>query len=436
VKFETWEDRFRDDPYAEYARMRSKARVHRFGHVDGSTSWLLARYEDVRNALGDHRFSKAQDDRHLLARLSAELVKQGIAPDLQAAGEELRRAGIVGPGNVVTRTLFDSDPPDHTRLRRLVSKAFTPRRVEEHMRSRIQEITDRLLDGIASGPGEGVDLVPALAVPLPVTVICELLGVPVEDRGLFQAWFMPVAALDGQQQGWEEEAQRYFSRLIATRRPEVRLDLPDDEQPDLVSVLIAARDEGGALTEQQLVLTLTLLLRAGHETMVQLIAGGMLALLQHPDQMRLLRERPELGQQAVEELLRYTSPIQQSSLRYAREDIEIGDVVIPASDRIRAGIASANRDPGRFEQPDRLDITRTGNHHLALGHGTHFCLGASLARQEAQIVFGTLLRRFPEITLACSPGDLRWRPYGTMRRGLATLPVRLGRPDGSDVPLI
>jgi cytochrome P450 len=380
---------FGPDPYAEYARLRAEAPVHYIDDLDGIRSWLISRYDDVRNGQVDTRLSK---------------VPPGGSP----------------PGGSITRTLHNTDPPDHTRLRRLISRAFTPRRISERLRPRVQEITDELLDRVAME--DVVDLLPALAVPLPVIVICELIGVPVEDRGRFLAWFDPEAA-PGARQGHWGEAMAYFSDLAARRRLAVRADLTEDEQPDLISVLIAARDEGDALSEEELSSTLTLLAVAGQESTLNLIASGMLALLENPDQLRLLRERPELGPSAVEELLRYTSP-QQRSPWFATEDITIGGVTIPGGGLVSAGLASANRDPARFHDPERLDITRRENHHLAFGHGIHFCLGAPLARQEAQIAISTLLRRFPDIALACAPADVRWRPFDGFFRGLVALPVR------------
>ncbi len=395
------DDEDRTDPYPEYARLRDEAAVHRLDEFEGRIqSWLISRYHDVRAVLSDRRLSR--NPRNM--------------------NDEVRRTGIPDTSTPLKRTMFNTDPPEHTRLRRLVSRAFTPRRIDEYMRPRIQEVTDELLDRVASE--DVVDLMSALALPLPLTVICELIGVPAEDRDQFRAWFSPDIAPGSTKGTWDLSVE-YFSRLVAERRATVRTDLPDDEQPDLVSVLIAARDEGQALTDPEILATLTLLLLAGHETTINLIASGMLALFQHPDQLRLLRERPELGPSAVEELLRYTNPIQRSSFLIPTGDIAVSGVTIPCGSLVTVGFASADRDPERFESPDRLDITRADNAHLAFGHGIHYCLGAPLARQEGQIVFGTLLRRFPGIALACPLSEVRWRPNG-FQRGLAALPVRLG----------
>jgi len=395
---------FGDDPNAEYARLRAEAPVHRVREISGAECWFLGRYDDCWEAQVDRRLSKRPPPR-----------------------EGGPGGGARGP---IAPTVHNSDPPDHTRLRRLISKAFTPRRIEQRLRPRVQEIVDELLDRMASE--DVVDLIPALAVPLPVNAICELLGVPEVDRGRFLDWFAPESA-PGARLGRWGEAVEYFSDLVARRRPAVRADLPEDEQPDLVSVLIAARDGDDALTEPEVVNTLTLLLIAGHETTVQLIASGTLALLRHPDQLRLLLERPELMPSAVEELLRYTTP-QQRTPWFATEDIVVGGSTIPAGALVTLGLASANRDARRFEDPDRVDITRDAAHQ-AFGRGIHFCIGAPLARQEGQIVFGSLLRRFPDIALACAPEEVRWRPFNGMFRGLVSLPVRLraARPHGASL---
>lgn len=395
-------EQFQVDPYPAYARLREEMPVRRFGDVNGMQSWFVARYDDVREALSDRRLAK--DPRGL------------PAPH--------RRPG---PGGPLARNMLSTDPPDHTRLRRLVSRAFTPRRIEERLRPRVQEISDRLLDAI--GDGGEVDLIDVLAFPLPVIVICELLGVPSQDRDDFRIWSNtlitpdPTPGAEQRRMAAGAALRGYLSDLTARRRPGVRADLPEDEQPDLISVLIAARDGGDQLSEEELISTLVLLLIAGHETTVNLISVGMLALLEHPDQLRLLRARPELGSQAVEELLRFSSPVQRASFRYTTEDVAIGGETIPSGAMVSLGIASSNRDATRFAEPGRLDITRSENPHLAFGHGIHFCLGAPLARQEGQIAFASLLRRFSDIELAVPAGELEWRPG--LLRGVTRLPLRL-----------
>src|SRR5215471_17916389 len=382
---------FGADPYPGYARLRRQGPVCRVRDFMGIESWLVGRYEDAREALTDRRLAKDALN-----------------------GSELYRALAGGADNPLGRNLLSTDPPDHTRLRGLISRAFTPRRIEERLRPRVQEITDQLLDRVASETE--VDLVEALAFPLPVTVICELLGVPVADRDQFRAWSQTINSTGPEdvRLGATQALAGYFSDLVGQRRPTVRADLPEDEQPDLVSVLIAARDQGDALSDVELIGTLMLLLIAGHETTVHLIASGMLALFKHPDQLRLLRDRPELWPSAVEELLRHTNPVQRATFRYATEDVEIGGVTVPEGGLVSVAIASGNRDEARFTDPDRLDVLREENHHLAFGHGIHFCLGAPLARQEGRIAFATLLRRFPDIALAVPPEQVHWRNSGLL----------------------
>jgi len=353
-------------------------RVQLVDDFDCKRSWLVDSYDDVRDALAARQLSRRPP----------------------VVDEYIRR------------------------FRRLVGNAFTPRRVER-LRPAVHRITDELLDRMEREAE--VDLVEAFALPLPLVVVCDLFGLPEKDRPQLQEWFAPEAVQSSRERRSEEseEGARYFAELVARRRSTVRADLTEDEQPDLVDALLAARDEQGGMTDEEVVQTLSLLLIAGHENVVNLMASGMLALFRHPDQLRLLRERPELIPAAVEELLRYTSPLQRSAFRYVGEEVEIGGVAIPATDRVSVRIATANRDPERFERPDQLDILRAENGHLAFGHGIHFCLGAPLARLEGQIVFDSLLRRFPDIALACAPEELEWRPFNGFIQGLVALPVRL-----------
>jgi cytochrome P450 len=402
-------DTFQADPYPTYGRLRSDAPVHRRRDPNGIEVWTVNRYEDARAALADRRLSKDPGPmRDAFRRIGIPL------------GDEDEGFG---------HNMLNADPPDHTRLRRLVSKAFTPRRLEG-MRRRVQEITDGLLDRVQSSGAAEIDLIDAFAFPLPVTVICELLGVPVEDRDDFRAWsnamITPVVDLEGRvrQREGARAMRAYLTGLVERRRPRVRTDLPEEQQPDLVSALIAATDEEGALTHGELISMLVLLLIAGHETTVNLIGNGTVALLRHPDQLDLLRSRPDLLPSAVEELLRYDGPVQRATFRYASEDVEVGGVTIPRGGLVSVLIGSADRDGEEFDDPDELDITRTDNHHVAFGHGIHFCLGAPLARMEGQIAFGSLFSRFPDLSLACPPEDLVWRPTGILR-GLSSLPVRV-----------
>jgi cytochrome P450 len=312
------------------------------------------------------------------------------------------------------------DPPDHTRLRSLVSRAFTPR-VVEAMRPHIQEIVDGLLDRLEGA--RGMDVIEDLAYPLPVRVICEMLGVPIEDQDVFKEWSADIArSLDasilpagsevitrGQESG--DALREYFRSLIAVRRKQPR--------EDLLSALIAAEEQGDKLSEPELVATCVLLLIAGHETTVNLIGNGVLALLRHPAELRALAADPALIQTGVEELLRFDGPVQRTG-RLTNADVEIDGRQISKGSIVAAVIGAANRDPAHFADPDRLDVTRRENRHIAFGFGIHFCLGAPLARIEGQVAIGTLLRRWRTLKLVSDTPE--WRESSVLR-GLKTLPV-------------
>jgi cytochrome P450 PksS len=305
-----------------------------------------------------------------------------------------------------------------------VSKAFTPRLVEQ-MRDRIQALTDQLLDQV-EGRGH-MDLVGAYALPLPTTVIAEMLGVPAAERHQFHRWsnaLMSAASstwglLKAIPNGWA--FMRYVRKTIRKRRA--------NPGPDLVSALVRAEEGGDRMSEDELLAMVLLLLVAGHETTVNLIGNGTLALLGHPDQMNKLRGDPVLIRPAVEEMLRYASPVEIATERYAREDVPVAGVTIPRGEMVFAVLASANRDERQFANPDTLDLTREPNKHLAFGLGAHFCLGAPLARLEGQIAINTLLRRCPDLRLAVAPEALRWR-RGLLLRGLEALPVTFGKHGG------
>jgi cytochrome P450 len=366
----------------------------------GLKVWAVTRYADAREAL-------ASQDLHKDMRPVQDLVARH------------NTAGTSGSafGQDLAAHMLNSDPPDHTRLRRLVAATFTMRRVEQ-LRPRVEEITEDLLAGLAGR--DEADLVDDFAFPLPVTVISELLGVPYADRDDFRAWTAALLSTDGTEKIVEagRAMAAYLRQLIAAKRA-----TPVD---DMLSALVHTRDEtdGDRLTETELVSMAFLLLVAGHETTVNLIANGALALLNHPDQLAALRADPTLLPGAVEEFLRYDSPITNATLRYTVAPVEIGGVTIPAEEFVMIALASANRDDDRFAGADRLDVTRPAGGHLAFGHGIHFCLGAPLARLEGQLAIGRLLDRFPDLALAADPDDLRWR-NSTLLRGLESLPVRL-----------
>lgn len=390
---------FKANPYALLARLRASEPVFRTYLPDKTKTpvWLLTRYEDVFTLLKDERFPKNR--------------RSALTP------EQIRRLPWVPPMfRPLERNMLDLDQPDHTRLRALVHKAFTPRLVEQ-MRQRVQTLADELLEG-GSGRGE-MDLINDYALPLPMTIITEILGVPTGDRHKFHKWSKAVVSLSSPNVTVRVIPSvwmfiRYLRRFFKVRRR--------DPQDDLASALIQAEEAGDKLSEDELLAMVFLLLVAGHETTVNLIGSGVLALLEHPDQMETLRSEPTLIKTAIEELLRYTAPVFMSTERYAREDVTLHGVTIPRGEMTFGVIGSANRDETVFQNPDQLDITREPNKHLSFGQGIHFCLGAPLARMEAQIAINTLLRRMPNLRLKVLPGSLRWRP-SMILRGLDTLPV-------------
>jgi cytochrome P450 len=382
----------RADPYPIYAFIREREPVH---HApDGS--WVLTRYDHCAALLRDARFSTNP------AKLTA-------GPDPAAMGP-IRQVG--------SSLMMFLDPPDHTRLRSLVSQAFTPRMVES-LRPRIQLLVDELLDAVV-GTGE-MDVLADLAYPLPTVVICELLGVPAADREKFKGWSADASRmLDGY---LDQEAMdkgmvagmylfQYFTDLVDERRRQPR--------EDLLSALLAAETGGDTLSHAELLSTATLLFVAGFETTMNLVGNGMLALLRHPGELARLRDDPALVRTGVEELLRYDGPVHVTA-RIATRDVEIGGETIRAGEQVVAILGAANRDPAQFGDPDRLDVARAPNRHLAFGGGPHFCLGASLARLEGQIAFATMLRRLRGLELATL--EPAYRDHYVIR-GLTELHVR------------
>lgn len=393
---------FKADPHPFYARLRAESPVHCVVLPDKQKAWLITRYDDVAAALKDPRFVK---DR-----------RNALTPE-QAA----KQPWVPAMFRPLTRNMLDLDVPDHTRLRALVHKAFTPRLVER-MRERVQTLTDGLLDAVERRGR--MDLVREYALPVPTTIIAEMLGIPVADRHRFHRWSSAIVTANSS--GWAMlkaipnvmAFMRYIRRLVRVRRVAPR--------DDLVSALVQIEDAGEQLSEDELLAMIFLLLVAGHETTVNLIGNGALALPRHPDQMEMLRQDPALIGPAVEELLRFEGPLETATERYAREEIGIGAVTIPRGAIVFAVLASANRDEERFVRPDSLEITREPNRHLAFGLGIHYCLGAALARLEGQIAIGTLLRRFPDLRLEVKSERLLWRS-GLVLRGLRELPVAFGR---------
>jgi cytochrome P450 len=380
------------DPHPALAALRESGPVHRVDMRMGLPVWMVTRYDDVLAALSDPRLS---NDPHHADALTAVL-----------------------RGDFLSRSMIGTDPPSHTRLRRLVSKAFTARRVEG-LRPRVQEITDTLLDRIT--PRGGADLVGEFALPLPVTVIGELLGVPEADRDRFRIWTdemldrpFDLGSDMARVTAARKQMHDYLADLVAAKRA--------DPADDLLTDLVEATDEGERLDAQELLAMAFLLLIAGYVTTVSLIGNGTLALLRHHDQLDRLRADPSLVPPAIEELLRFDGPVNPGLTRYALEDLEIGGARIPRGDMVLLAIAAADRDPRRFPEPDRLDVGAADPGHLAFGHGVHYCLGAPLARLEGQVAFTALLARLPDLALTVREDQLRWTGGGVLR-GLRELPV-------------
>jgi cytochrome P450 len=389
------------NPYPLYRALREASPVLRLpvpGHA-GAGVWLLTRYAEVQAVLRGPGFS-VDRRRAAIVRENAERLP------LELLGEQ---GGL--------RSMLIMDAPDHTRVRGLVSKAFTPRRVAA-LRPRIEAIVEELL---AEAAVRGrMDAIEDFAAPLPAIVIAELLGVPAEDHRQFKQWSSELVSGLGQANPLETLARvqrglepllAYLRRIIAARRR--------DPRDDLISAMIASQEERDALTDAELLATSNLLLVAGHETTTNLIGNGLLALLRHPDELARLRAEPALLRSAIEELLRYDSPV-QATVRVATAPAELGPHEVSAGALVVCGIGAANRDPAVFADPDHLDLGRAENHHLSFGFGAHFCLGAPLARLEAEVAFAGLLARFPRLRLGDGPIEFRPNP---ILRGLRALPV-------------
>lgn len=384
---------FHADPYPFYRTLREKEPVHQ----TPMGFWVLTRYDDCVAVLRDQRFGR-EEFQQMLSSVYGDDSEKPALP----------------------RSMLFRDPPDHTRLRALVSKAFTPRMIET-MRDHIQEIVDRLLDRVQDAGR--MDVMEDLAYPLPVTVICEMLGVPLDDHASIRAWSADIArSLDAiglpSDQAIVERGRvsrralaDYFRRLVPERRAR--------PQQDLLSGLIAAEEQGDKLSSDEVIAMCLLLFIAGHETTVNLIGNGTLALLRHPDQLRRLQREPGLIANGVEELLRYDSPVQRTA-RITNTDAEVAGQPMPRGTMVITALGAANRDPAQFADPDVLDVGRKDPRHISFGFGIHFCLGAPLARVEGQVALGTLLRRLPRLQLAEATPE--WRESSVLR-GLKRLNV-------------
>jgi cytochrome P450 len=402
--YDLYSDDFRARTYETFAEMRERDPVLCQPGIDGETLiWFVTRHDDVvRVLLDDERFVRD--------------------PGLALAPDELdaMSSGLPESFSFIDNHMLNKDGADHRRLRRIVTQAFTPRMVER-LRPRVQEIADGLIDAVE--PRGRMDLVEELAFPLPMMVISELLGIPHEDRDRFREWSTPIVtpALE------PDELARFFELMnafVAYLR-DLFAERRSDPREDLISALLQAEDEGDVLSEQELFSMVVLLIVAGHETTVNLIGNATAALLQHPDQRALLERDPGLVPHAVEELLRYDGSVERALNRWAAADVELGGRTIRRGDTVIVVLGSANRDAARWPRPDVLDLAREDVKHVAFGRGSHYCLGAPLARLEAEVAIATLLRRLPGLRLDVAPDELRWRPV-PLFRSLVALPVAWG----------
>lgn len=384
-------ERFTQNPYPVYSKLREEDPVYAVRFPDGQNGWMVTRYADAEEVLKDARFIKDMSKIY---------------------------GGSMDMMSVFTQNMLFADPPDHKRLRGLAQKAFTPKMISG-MRGRIQEITDELLAAMEGK--DQIDLIDEFAFPLPIIVICEILGVPSADRDKFRLWSNSLIEGTSGELGASvyqhmNEFVQYLGQWFATVR----------EQPgdDLISRLIQAEEEGDSLSERELYGVVTLLIIAGHETTVNLIGNTVLSLLENPEQRQLLEQQPELINQAIEESLRFNGPVEFSTSRWAGEDFEFQGKQMKKGDLVVVSLNSANHDSDQFDNPDLFDIKREKSPHLAFGKGIHMCLGAPLARLEGEIAIASLLKRFPQIKLAIDSKELEWRP-GMIVRGVKELPLLL-----------
>ncbi|RSN46091.1 cytochrome P450 [Amycolatopsis sp. WAC 04197] len=391
---------FVQDSYTLYARLREAGPPRQVMMPHGIKVWMVTRYHDARALLADPRISK--DGR----RVNELFARHAESPDKAPASVD----------DELAAHMLNSDPPNHVRLRRLVGKAFTERRVKL-LRPRIEEITGELLDKMAGS--REAELIEDLAAPLTITVLAELLGVPPENRKVFRTW---TNTLVGANHTPEEVATA--SAAVAKFTEDLIDAKLADPGEDMFSALVQATEEGDRLSKDELVAMVFLLVVAGHDTTLSMVGNGVYALLRHPDQLARLRADPSLLPAAVEELLRYEGSVSLATFRFTTDDIALDGVTIPAGEIVVVALGSANRDTEKFANADSLDITRGLGSHLAFGHGIHYCAGAPLGRLQVEIGIGRLLERFPDLALAVEPERLRWKT-STIMHGLVSLPVSL-----------
>ena len=403
MKSVSWKPGHHGDPYEYYARLRRHTPVIRARIPTRGTGWIVTRYDDVLKVLRDPRFSADP--------------KFSATPPLFGFGGRFapRLIKLVGDSMICV------DDPAHGRLRKLVAKAFTPRSIED-MEAGVHANVESMLDAAAARGT--MDLMTDVALPLPLNVISDMLGIPQDQRLSFHHQIVRLIEVNDQPIKrairWAPAMPRlvrFFEDLIDLKRRE-----PDDR---LITRLIAAEDAGDSLSRDELIAMIFLLLFAGHETSVNLIGNGLLALIDHPEQMAIVRDDPTLMDKAVEELLRYTNPVEFGTMRFAKEDVVIADVTIAKGEMVMALGASANRDEAAFANPDTLDVRRTDNRHLAFGFGLHYCLGAALGRLETRIALNAMIRRFPNLRLAIPRNAIRWR-HSSGLRGVVSMPLDLG----------
>ncbi|PAE88302.1 cytochrome P450 [Shouchella clausii] len=396
MKIDFLNESFIRNPFPAYKQVREKDPVYRFLLPNGLYAWIVTRHEDAIAVFRDSRFITTPPHVMDITKPTGPIHKE-----------------------IMSRNLLSVSPADHRRLRRLVQKAFTPRMVEK-LRGRIVDIANELLDKVQHK--EEMNLIEDYAFPLPIIVICEMLGVPFKDQDQFRKWSDTIMESVNNPQLAEQSEQvmsafvDYLRGLIAEKRNHL--------QDDLISDLIRVEEDGDVLSEEEMYALVFVLIIAGHETTVNLIGNGMLALLEHSDQREKLQSQPELIHSAVEEMLRYDGPAEVSNIRWATEDVELQGKPVRKGDMLLISLATANRDKEAFEEPDMFDITRETNNHLAFGKGVHFCLGAPLARLEGEIAISTLLQRMPKLRLKKTGRDsLQWRP-GMIIRGVKEIPLQ------------